>query len=169
MTKAEEKELDAANKLSEKGRWDEAIAKLEVLQSSTDSETHDLALNYLADAYEANGRHADAEAMLRRSMEERGAVNDGLGTQLAVLAPVVRRQGRNVDAEALYLPALEIQKSDEPELRVITLRNLAYLYWTMGQPDQARNVLDQRPDCDEGFLEFLSGLLKPYLEPEIPG
>jgi hypothetical protein len=43
MNKAEEKELDKASELSDKGHYAEAITRLEVLQTS--------ALNYLADAY----------------------------------------------------------------------------------------------------------------------
>ena len=91
MDKGAKRELDAIEKLSAKGRWDDAIARLEVLQTSADPEVHDLALNYLADAYAATGHNAEAESMLRRSMDGRGAANEGLGTQLSVLAPMVRR------------------------------------------------------------------------------
>jgi len=168
MDKGAKRELDAIEKLSAKGRWDDAIARLEVLQTSADPEVHDLALNYLADAYAATGHNAEAESMLRRSMDGRGAVNEGLGTQLSVLAPVVRRQGRLDEAEQVYLRALEVLRPDEPELKTITMRNLAYLYWSTGREDKARELYGQLPDGDDGFLEFLSGVMRPYLEPTIP-
>ena len=128
MSKAERHELDRASELSNKGRHDEAIAKLEILLTSADPEVHDLALNY----------------------------------------PVVRRQGRIDEAEETYKRALAALKSDAPELKVITMRNLAYLYWSTGREDRAREVLGRLPDCDDDFLEFMNGLLKPYIEPEIP-
>lgn len=168
MSKEERRELENADKLSEKGRWDEGIAKLEVLETSVDREIHDLALNYLADAYESNGRHGDAEAMLRRSIAERGDANEGLAWQLAVLAPVVRRQGRNEEAEELYLRALGTFRPDDPELKAITMRNLAYPYWSTGREERARELVAQLPKSDEGFLQFLDGVMKPYIEPETP-
>lgn len=154
--------------MSNRGRWNEAIAKLEVLQTSVDREVHDLALNYLADAYAASGRNADAEAMLRRSIGERGPSNEGLGSQLAALAPVVRRQGRAEEAEEIYLRALEVQGPDGPEIKVITMRNLAYLYWSTGREEEAREMVARLPGRDVGFLEFLTSVMKPYIEPEIP-
>ena len=168
MSKNEKRELEKTVELTDKGRFEEAIAQLEVLQTSADPEVHDTALNYLADAYESLSRHAEAEAMLRRSIEERGQSNPGLGDQLAVLAPVVRRQSRDDEAEEIYRRALEALKTDDAELRVITMRNLAYLYWSTDRVDEARELLGSLPDCDEGFLGFLTDLLKAYIEPEVP-
>jgi len=168
LSNQEKRELEKASELLDKGRHEEAIAKLEILQTSSDPEIHDLSLNYLADAYEGMGRHAEAESMLRRSMDERGPANPGLGDQLAVLAPVVRRQGRNDEAEEIYHRALDAVKPDAPELKAITLRNLAYLYWTTGREGEAHEILGRLPECDEGFLEFMQGLLKSYIEPETP-
>jgi Flp pilus assembly protein TadD len=168
VSKEERRELDRASDLLDKGRSDEAIAKLEILRTSSEAEVHDLALNFLANAYAAAGRNAEAEAMLRQSIEERGETNDGLGSQLAVLAPVVRRQGRDDEAEQIYLRALEVQVPDGPEIKVITMRNLAYLYWSSGREQRARELTAQLPQCDDGFLEFLAGVMKPYIEPEIP-
>jgi tetratricopeptide (TPR) repeat protein len=167
MSKVERRELDEASELTEKGRLDEAIAKYEVLVTSADVEIHDLALNGLADAYAAAGRNADAESMLRRSIDERGPSNEGIGTQLSVLATVVRRQGRNDEAEQLFLRALEAQRPDGPEIKVITMRNLAYLYWSTGHAEKARETLARVPECDEGFLGFLVGVMTMYIEPEI--
>jgi len=168
MSKAERKELDKTLDLSDKGRWDEAIAKLEILQTSVDPEVHDLAVNFLADAYAATGRPADAEAMLRRSMHERSDPNDGLGSQLVALGAMVRRQGRNDEAEELYLRAIDVQRGDDPAITVITMRNLAYLYWVTGRQDKARETIAHLPECDEQFLADLSGTMEPYVEPEIP-
>jgi len=168
MNKGDEKELEKAADLAEKGRYDDAIAKLEVLQTSADREVHDLALNYLADAYTATGRNAEAESMLRRSMQERGDANEGLGWQLAILAPVVRRQGRLDEAERIYQQALDNLGPDEPELKLITMRNLAYVYWSTGRQERAREMYAEQPEDDEGFRDFLKGVMKPYIEPEIP-
>jgi len=168
LNKAEQKELERSSELSDKGKHAEAISRLEILETSADREVHDMALNYLADAYAATGRNADAEAMLRRSIGERGGTNEGLGSQLAALAVVVRRQGRDEEAEELYLRALDEQRPDGPEIKAITSRNMAYLYWTTGRRELALELLDRVPECNEGFLDFLTGVMKPYIEPEIP-
>jgi Flp pilus assembly protein TadD len=164
----EKRELEKTLELTDKGRFDEAIARLEVLQTSADTEVHDLAVNFLADAYAASGRPADAESMLRRSMNERADPNDGLGSQLVALAAMVRRQGRNDEAEELYLRAIDVQRGDDPAITVITMRNLAYLYWVTGRQDKVRETIAHLPECDEQFLADLSGTMTPYLEPEIP-
>ena len=88
-------------------------------------------------------------------------------SQLAALAPVVRRQGRNEEAEEIYLRALDVQQPDGPEIKVITMRNLAYLYWCTGRPEKAKETCTNLPGCDDGFLDFLAGVMKPYVEPEI--
>lgn len=168
LAQTERQQLEEADKLSDKGRFDDAIAKLEILLTSADPEIHDLALNYLANTYAATARNADAEAMIRRSIDERGTRNEGLGSQLAVLAPVVRRQGRVEEAEQIYLRALDVQLPDDPAIRVITMRNLAYLYWSTGRQDKARETYAQLPKCDEEFLEWLTDIMKPFMEPAIP-
>lgn len=168
MPRTEDNDLQAAFELLDKGRWNEAVAKLEVLQTSADPEVRDKALNFLADAYAAIGRDADSEAMLRRSIDQRGERNEGLGPQLAVLAPLVRRQGRIEEAEEIYARALDVLRDDEPEIRVITLRNVAYLYWATGKFDRAREIYERMPDCDEQHLADLIQVMKPYIEPPLP-
>ena len=168
LAKSEQKQLEEAGDLSDKGRLDEAIAKLEVLITSADPEIHDLALNYLANAYAAKGRNAESESMLRRSIDERGTPNEGLGQQLAALAPLVRRQGRIEEAEEIYLRALDVQRPDDPAIQVITMRNLAYLYWSTGRQDKARETHSQLPKCDEEFLTWLMNTMRPFIEPAIP-
>lgn len=168
MPRTEGDDLQAAFELLDKERWPEATAKLEVLQTSADPEVRDKALNFLADAYAATGRNADSEAMLRRSIEQRGERNEGLGPQLAVLAPLVRRQGRIEEAEEIYARALDRLRDDEPEIRVMTLRNIAYLYWTTGRIDRAREIYDRMPDYDEQHLAELIETMKPYVEPPLP-
>src|SRR5438094_574375 len=118
MATSERDELKAALELLEKARWGDAIAKLEVLQTSIDSDISDQAWNFLAHAYAAIGRDADSEAMIRRSMERRGQTNDGLGEQLVGLAVVVRRQGRLEEAEGLHAQALDLLRNREPEMTV---------------------------------------------------
>jgi tetratricopeptide (TPR) repeat protein len=111
VPRTEDDNLQAAFEPLDKERWAEAIAKLEVLQTSADPEVRDKALNFLADA-------------------------------------LVRRQGRIEEAEEIYARALDILRDDQPEIRVMTLRNIAYLYWTTGGIDRARE--------------------KPYVEPPVP-
>jgi tetratricopeptide (TPR) repeat protein len=168
MATSERDELKAALELLEKARWGDAIAKLEVLQTSIDSDISDQAWNFLAHAYAAIGRDADSEAMIRRSMERRGQTNDGLGEQLVGLAVVVRRQGRLEEAEGLHVQALDLLRNREPEMTVLALRNLAYLYWLAGQQDRAREIYDRMPDYDSEAFAIVSDVMKPFEEPALP-
>src|SRR5260370_35892823 len=91
-----------------------------------------------------------------------GTPNGGIGPELAAVAPVVRRQGRNEEAEEIYLRALDVQRPDGPEIKGITMRNLAYLYWCTGRPEKATETYANLPECADGFLDFLAGVCKPY-------
>jgi Tfp pilus assembly protein PilF len=115
-----DKELLSVVGLMDKKRWDQAIAKLEVVIASADPEIADTAGNLLADVFAATGRNAEAEAMLRRSIEYRGADNGGLGDQLACLGVVVRRQGRIAEAEEIMSRALDVARKGDPALTVFT-------------------------------------------------
>jgi hypothetical protein len=46
-------------------------------------------------------------------------------------------------------------------------RSCAYLYWSSGRQVEARAIYSRLPEGDDGFAEFLTGLMKPYMEPEI--
>jgi tetratricopeptide (TPR) repeat protein len=115
-----DKELLSVVGLMDKKRWDQAIAKLEVVIASADPEIADTAGNLLADVFAATGRNAEAEAMLRRSIEYRGADNGGLGDQLACLGVVFRRQGRIAEAEEIMSRALDVARKGDPALTVFT-------------------------------------------------
>jgi tetratricopeptide (TPR) repeat protein len=154
--------------LMDKKRWDEAIAKLEALQSSADPDTADEARDLLGDAYAATGRNAESEAMIRRSIDRRGESDETLGEQLACLGVVVRRQGRIEEAEEIMARALNLVRNHDPEATVFILRNVAYLYWVNGQEDRAREIYDEMPECDPDQLEFLTNTLKPFEEPPLP-
>ena len=169
MSKTDSKALETAFKLMDKGRWADAIAGLEVLQTSANPETSDQAWNFLAHAYAATGRDAESESMIRRSIERRGTTNEGLGDQLAGLAVVVRRQGRLEEAEQLHVQALDLLRDREPEMTVFVLRNLAYLYWSAGQQDRAREIYDRMPEYDSGIFELeVRSVMKPFEEPALP-
>jgi len=168
MNNKEIDELEKADQLAQKGDYDAAVAKLQILMTSADSDVRDMAENYLANTYASSGRNEEAESMLRQSIAERGPDNEGLAWQLAVLAPVVRRLGRSREAEDLYQQALALMRPDEAELKAITMRNLAYLCWSTGRIDEARQTLEAVLIPEGGFTEFLTGVMKPYLEPEIP-
>jgi Flp pilus assembly protein TadD len=168
MAKSERDELKAAYELLDRGRWADAISKLEILQTSADSGVSDQAWNLLAHGYAATGRDADSEAMTRRSMERRGQTNDGLGEQLLGLAVVVRRQGRLEEAEGLHVQALDLLRNREPEMTVFVLRNLAYLYWVAGQQERAREIYDRMPDYDSEAFALVLDVMKPFVEPALP-
>ncbi|HKV88697.1 MAG TPA: tetratricopeptide repeat protein [Candidatus Dormibacteraeota bacterium] len=154
--------------LMDKQRWDEAIAKLEIRQASQDEATRDQAWNRLAQCYAATGRNAEAEAMIRRSIDARGESNENLGEQLSCLGAVVRRQGRSKEAEEIYGRALDLLRSRDPEATVFALRNVAYLNWLEGKKEMALHIYDQMPECDIDQLEFLIELLEPLSEPPLP-
>ena len=154
--------------LMDKKRWDEAISKLEVLQTSPDPDTMDQAWNLLSDVYASTGRNAESEALIRRSIEHRGESNETLGEQLACLGVVVRRQGRIEEAEQTMARALDVVRKRDPEATVFVLRNIAYLYWMNGEQDRARQIYDEMPECDPDQVEFLTDILKPFAEPPLP-
>jgi|SRR5215831_14860302 len=160
--------VDVTDLMDEK-RWPEAIARLEIGRSSPDPATRLEATNLLADAYAAVGRNADAEAMIRTSLEADDQAGETLGEQLTCLAVVVRRQGRTDEAEELFARALDVlRKKDDKEALVFALRNVAYLYWSIGRMDRANEIYDNMPECDLDQLEFLVDILKPFEEPAIP-
>lgn len=154
--------------LMDKERWNDAIAKLEVLQASPDGETRVEAWNLLAQCYGATGRNPEAEAMIQQSIEAQGEANETLGQQLACLGAVVRRQGRTEEAEEIYARALDRLRKRDPEGTVFTLRNVAYLYWIAGDHDKALEIYDEMPECDTEQLEFLTDVLRPFAEPPLP-
>lgn len=154
--------------LVEKERWDDALPKLEILQSSADSDIRDTARNLIADVYASTGRNRDAEAMLRQSIEERGEQNENLGLQLLELSVVLSRQDRLDEAETNCARALDLLREVDPEMTVFALRNVAYLYRKMGRLDRASEIDDNMPDCDAGLLRSLTTILKPYEEPSTP-
>ena len=154
--------------LMDKHRWEEAISKLEVAQATEDKRTAVQAWNLLAHCYAATGRNAESEALIRRSIEATAEANDDLGTQLACLGVVVRRQGRTQEAEELMAKALDRLRGRDPEATVFVLRNIAYLYSANGQQDRARQILDDLPEHDPEQLAFLTQVLEPFVEPTPP-
>lgn len=154
--------------LMEKKRWDQATTKLELLIASADPEVADKAGNFLAQVFAGTGRNSESEAMLRRSIEYRGTDNGALGDQLACLGVVVRRQGRIGEAEEIMSRALDVARKDDPALTVFILRNIAYLYWSNGEQERAREIYDRMPECDSDQLDFVIELNKLYQEPALP-
>ncbi len=152
----------------DKKRWDQATARLEVLMASADPEVVDHACNFMADVYAATQRNPESEAMLRRSIEYRGANNGALGNQLACLCVVVGRQNRIEEADEIMLRALDAARSDLPALTVFILRNAAYMHWANGQPDRAREIYSQIPPYEKDDLEFVIETDRYYQEPAVP-
>jgi tetratricopeptide (TPR) repeat protein len=168
MAKTEQDQLKHADELLDRERWEDAIATLEVLVTTADLDVVDKAWNLLAFAYAAVGRSADSESMIRRSIAQRAETNDALGEQLLSLGVVVRRQGRLDEAERLEAQALDLLRDREPEMTVFILRNLAFLYWTAGQQDRAREIYDRMPECDPDGLALVLKYMKPFAEPDLP-
>jgi tetratricopeptide (TPR) repeat protein len=168
MASAETDELEAAMRLAEKKKWDEALPRLQILETSADPDIRDRAMNVIAEVYTSTGQNSDAEAMLRQSIEGRGEDNENRGLQLLELAVVLSRQDRFDEAEAAYAQALDLLRGVDPEMTVFGLRNIAFLYRKMGQLDRAAEIEDNMPECDEDLLGFLTTILKPYQEPLAP-
>ena len=101
-------------------------------------------LNNLAMLYQAQGRYADAEPLLKRSLAIRekalGPDHPDVAVSLHNLAELYRAQGRYADAELLYKRALAIEEKalgpDHPHVAV-SLNNLAELYLTQGRYSDA--------------------------------
>jgi tetratricopeptide (TPR) repeat protein len=163
-----DKEFLSVIGLMDKKRWDQATARLEVLMASADPEVVDHACNFMADVYAATQRNAESEALLRRSIEYRGADNGALGNQLACLCVVVGRQGRIEEADEIMLHALDAARTDVSALTVFIMRNAAYMHWANGQPDRAREIYSQIPPYKENDLEFVFEMNEYYLEPPVP-
>jgi hypothetical protein len=47
----------------------------------------------------------------------------------------------------------------------MALRNIAYLYWTTGRIDRAREIYDRMPGYDEEHLSDLIEVMGLYVEP----
>ena len=145
-----------------------------------------VAINDLAQLYVAQGRYADAEPLLRRSLaivENRGRPDDfNVGVALNSLANLYEDQGRYAEAEPLLKRSIAIyekarwpfatrEKAREPkDFEVsIPLNTLAQVYQRQGRTDEAealykRNLAIREealgPDDREvgGALNNLAGL-----------
>jgi hypothetical protein len=60
------------------------------------------------------------------------------------------------------------ERDREPEMTVFILRNLAYLYWTAGPQDRAREIYERMPECDPDGLALVLKYMKPFAEPDLP-
>ena len=97
-------------------------------------------LNNLADLYHAQGRYADAEPLLKRSLAIKekvfGSDNPDVAASLNNLAELYRAQGRYADAEPLFERSLAVKEkvfgSDNPDVAA-ALNGLALLYQAQGR------------------------------------
>src|SRR5262249_34300805 len=113
----------------------------------------------LAWMYQALGRAAEAEPLLRGNLEiVRRAVGEdhaALAPHLQRLADLSRGLGDDAAAEPLYRQALELLRKDPPkENRPLSglLNNLALLYLARGKPAQAEPLLRQALENDHQAL-----------------
>ena len=107
----------------------------------------------LARVYLASGKYAEAEPLLKKSMELREATQ---GTDTAQnargmnsMAEFNETMGNYAEAEQLYKKALEIRRAkygnDNPQTAQ-SLRSLASLYKTMGRYEDARKMASEALD-----------------------
>jgi len=105
------------------------------------------ALNILGWLYDKDGRYADAEPLLERSLaivEALGPDSPDVATALSYLAALYEDQSRDADAEPLRKRALAILERtfgpDDPAV-AIALNNLAVLYRGQGRYSEAEPLL----------------------------
>ena len=127
-----------------------------------------VALNNLADLYQAQGRYADAEPLYKRALAIRektlGPDHPDVAISLNNLAELYRAQGRYADAEPLYKRALAIREKtlgpDHPDVAV-SLNSLANLYRTQGRYSDAipivRRTISQNSARKTVALDVLYG------------
>jgi tetratricopeptide (TPR) repeat protein/CHAT domain-containing protein len=132
------------------GKYGEAaeVAQLYVAAARTrhgeDHTEYATAISWLAYIYRAQGRHAEAEPLYKRSLAilegALGANDPGVGITLNNLADLYRQQGRYPEAEPLYKRALGIREKalgpDHPDVGT-SLSGLATLYQSQGRYAEA--------------------------------
>ena len=128
--------------------WWRLISRLDERILGADHPTTAISLNNFAYLLNAQGRHDDAEPLLRRALAIRektlGPEHPTTATTLNNLAELLRSQGKYDDAEPLYHRALAINKNtlgpNHPDTAT-SLSNLARLLYSQGKYDDAEPLL----------------------------
>ncbi len=138
-----------------------AIKSAEQLYGPDDSRLRTL-LHDLADAYKAQKKYPEAEAIAKREVEMyRKDVGDSPDTadQLVRLAKIYALEGKNSEAEAVYEQALPIyerfhhaDKDNFNDSVAYVLNNLGSLYTADGKYSQAEALLKRSLAIREGLF-----------------
>jgi tetratricopeptide (TPR) repeat protein len=141
-----------------------AIAHRETSQQGSEMSPSDLALlatslNNLAGLYKSQGRYAEAEPLLERSLSIReqqlGPEHPDVATSLNNLALLYKSQGRYSEAEPLYERSLSIWEQQlgpaHPDVAT-SLNNLAALYNSQGRYAEAETLYERSLSISEQQL-----------------
>jgi tetratricopeptide (TPR) repeat protein len=104
------------------------------------------------------GRDEDALALSRKA-EEVTAADDVESMVLwqSIRAPILARAGRMVEAESLARSAVALsQKSDAPQMQADSLSELAAVLKQVGQPEEARRVIERAISIYQGKGDVVS-------------
>lgn len=159
---SDDERLASAGELVDAGADTEAAEILHELEASPDAEVADQARSLLADIDVREGKLAEAEVKLRRSLDYRAGLGEETGALYLCLGVVLRRQGKTDEAELAYSTALDQLREQEPEWTVFTLRNVEALYRSLGREEEADQIEDRLPPFEPGYYEALVQALATY-------
>jgi hypothetical protein len=123
-------------------------------------------LNNLGQVEKAEGRYADAEPPIKRSLAIRekvlGRDHPDVARSLNNLADLFERQRHYADAEPLYQRAVAIREralgSDHPDLWT-SLNNLAFLYQAVGRTPDALPLVERHRQRTRAAARCPSGVI----------
>ncbi len=158
--------LAMISRMYDAGKYQEAAAASEsliVLMRKRYGEEHTefaVALDWLANAFQAQGRLADAEPLLRRSLAIRekvpGPEHSNLSASLDSLAVLTQSQGQYAEAERLLRRSLALREKglgpDHPDVGT-SLDRLAMLYQVQGRYDDSEALRRRRHSISDKAME----------------
>jgi tetratricopeptide (TPR) repeat protein/CHAT domain-containing protein len=157
QTVAEMRELSGSiNKLALAGKYGDAIEQAKRVSTlalqifGEGSQDHATTVMFLAQLYDASGRHEEAEPLLRQSLEMRkklyGEEHPAYALSLDTLGQHDLAMGHYEQAELLHQQALDIfrkTQGDESANYAGSLERLADLYTKLGRYERAEQFLRQ--------------------------
>ena len=160
-------ELEIADLLHSRGRlsaahamFEATIARLESVEPEPPPALISEAYGFFGNVLRDRGLYESAELAYQKGLAKRDELDDGPGTKFALrsvqYARLLTLQGRFDEAEARFgseLKKLRLVHFDDHPLSAVTLRELAFLQVSRGQPDQAANSLAEAIRISEGWLK----------------
>ena len=130
-----------------------------LVEEAAYSETADALLAQTGNYLHIQGRYADADPILERSLQlckvSLSYPHNDIATSLGNLAALYKTQGRYAEAEPLYNEALEIRRQVLPYPHnsiAIGLNNLAMLYETQGRYAEAEPLMSEALEIMQNTL-----------------